>query len=115
MALGITNKCKAPFEPRCIGWLHDGGPSSVVVVADDALDSRLLYDVNGLRPEHEQRTRETADGHHPRNKVHLTVRIAGIDGGGSGGSGCVCVFVFWVEWGGWVEENNRVDIVIEDG
>lgn len=25
-----------------------GGPSSVVVVADDAHDSRLLYDVNGL-------------------------------------------------------------------
>lgn len=48
IALGITCKCKAPFEPRCIGWLHDGAPNNVVVVADDALDSRLLYDVNGL-------------------------------------------------------------------
>lgn len=26
-----------------------GGPSNVVVVADEAHDSRLLYDVNGLK------------------------------------------------------------------
>lgn len=42
IALGIAYKCNAPFDPR-------DGASNVVVVADEAQDSRLLYDVNGLK------------------------------------------------------------------
>lgn len=43
IALGIAYNCRAPFDSRCVMWLLlcDGGPSSVVVVADDADDSRL--------------------------------------------------------------------------